>query len=50
VAGRDHGDRPRREAEQVIDDLAREWEGWIDVELLGPVAAYDFVETAKPGS
>lgn len=36
------------EAEQVVDDLARGWEGWIDVELLGPVAAYDFVRTEKP--
>jgi hypothetical protein len=33
------------EVEQVIEDLAREWEGRIDVQLLGPMAAYDFAET-----
>jgi hypothetical protein len=34
-----------REVERVIEDLAREWEGRIDVRLLGPMAAYDFVRT-----
>src|SRR5215467_5069397 len=34
-----------REVERVVEDLAREWEGRIDVRLLGPVAAYDFVMT-----
>jgi hypothetical protein len=29
--------------ERVIGDLARDWEGWIEVRLLGPMAAYDFV-------
>jgi len=41
------------EAEQVIDELAREWEGRIEIQLLGPMAAYDFVDTGKlfpPGS
>ena len=33
------------EVERVIEDLAREWEGRIDVRLLGPMAAYDFVRT-----
>ena len=31
-----------REVERVIEDLARAWEGRIDVQLLGPMAAYDF--------
>jgi hypothetical protein len=37
-----------REVERVIEDLAREWEGRIDVQLLGPMAAYDFAEAAQP--
>ena len=37
------------EVEHVIEDLARGWEGRIEVQLLGPMAAYDFVVgTAKP--
>lgn len=35
------------EMERVIEDLAREWDGWIDVQLIGPMAAYDFTGTAK---
>jgi hypothetical protein len=35
--------------DRVIEDLAREWEGRIDVQLLGPMAAYDFAGTAEPG-
>ena len=38
------------EVEQVIEDLAHEWEGRIDVQLLGPMAAYDFTRTAQPES
>jgi hypothetical protein len=34
-----------REVELVIEDLAREWAGRIEVRLLGPMAAYDFVMT-----
>jgi gas vesicle protein GvpL/GvpF len=33
------------EVERVIEDLAGEWEGRIEVRLLGPMAAYDFVIT-----
>lgn len=33
------------EMERVVDDLAREWEGRIEVRLLGPMAAYDFMKT-----
>lgn len=32
------------EVERVVEDLAREWEGRIDIQLLGPMAAYDFVD------
>jgi len=42
----DHGP----EVERVIEDLAHEWEGRIDVQLLGPMAAYDFTGTAQPES
>jgi Gas vesicle synthesis protein GvpL/GvpF/Lsr2 len=37
-----------REVERVTKDLAREWAGRIDLQLLGPMAAYDFAETAQP--
>jgi hypothetical protein len=36
--------------EQVIDDLARDWAGRIEVRLLGPMAAYDFVGATEPES
>jgi Gas vesicle synthesis protein GvpL/GvpF/Lsr2 len=38
------------EVERVIEDLAREWEGRIDLQLLGPMAAYDFTRTTQPVS
>ena len=38
------------EVERMIEDLARDWEGRIDVQLLGPMAAYDFAGTAQPES
>jgi hypothetical protein len=38
------------EVERVIEELAREWEGRIDIQLLGPMAAYDFAGTAEPES
>jgi hypothetical protein len=38
------------EVERVIEDLAHEWQGRIDVQLLGPMAAYDFAGTAQPES
>jgi Gas vesicle synthesis protein GvpL/GvpF len=38
------------EVDRIIEDLAREWEGWIAVHLLGPMAAYDFAGTAQPES
>lgn len=38
------------EVERVVEALARDWEGRIDVQLLGPMAAYDFAGTALPES
>jgi gas vesicle protein GvpL/GvpF/Lsr2 protein len=38
------------EVERVIEDLAHEWEGRIDVQLLGPMAAYDFAGTVQSES
>jgi hypothetical protein len=35
-----------RHIERVIKDLARRWEGRIEIQLLGPMAAYDFAGTA----
>jgi hypothetical protein len=34
--------------EQAIEDLARGWDGRIEVRLLGPMAAYDFAGTLVP--
>ena len=34
--------------EAAVGKLAQEWEGRADVRLLGPLAAYDFVVTARP--
>ena len=34
-----------RDVERVVDDLGREWAGRIEIRLLGPMAAYDFVMT-----
>ena len=36
------------EMEQVVEDLAHDWEGRVEVRLLGPMAAYDFVGSALP--
>ncbi|MEU4675300.1 GvpL/GvpF family gas vesicle protein [Amycolatopsis sp. NPDC023774] len=36
------------ELEAVIDQLAQEWQGRVEVRLLGPLAAYDFVVTRIP--
>jgi hypothetical protein len=33
----------------ALEELAREWEGRVRLRLLGPLAAYDFVATLKPG-
>jgi Gas vesicle synthesis protein GvpL/GvpF len=36
------------EMEQTIEDLARDWGERIELRLLGPMAAYDFVGTPEP--
>ncbi|MBO0819648.1 MAG: GvpL/GvpF family gas vesicle protein [Nocardiopsaceae bacterium] len=36
------------ELERALDKLARDWEGRIELRLLGPLAAYDFVGAAQP--
>lgn len=38
------------EMEQALEDLARGWDGRVEVRLLGPMAAYDFVATPVPGA
>lgn len=35
--------------EAAVEELARDWEGRVEVRLLGPLAAYDFVVTQRPG-
>ncbi|WP_020658735.1 GvpL/GvpF family gas vesicle protein [Amycolatopsis benzoatilytica] len=36
------------ELEEAVGELANEWEGRVQVRLLGPLAAYDFVVTRTP--
>jgi hypothetical protein len=38
-----------KEMEKVVEDLARKWEGRVELRVLGPMAAYDFVGTTQPG-
>jgi hypothetical protein len=38
-----------KELAQVIDGLARAWAGRVELRLLGPMAAYDFVGSTQPG-
>jgi len=33
--------------ERVIENLAHDWQGWIEVRLIGPMAAYDFVGSTE---
>jgi len=35
--------------DQVIEGLAKTWAGRVELRLLGPMAAYDFVGTTEPG-
>ena len=37
-----------KDIEQVIDDLADNWDGRVELRLLGPMAAYDFVGNIEP--
>lgn len=36
------------ELDQVVEDLARQWDGRIELRLQGPMAAYDFVGSMLP--
>ena len=38
----------QEELEQALSELAREWEDRVTLQLLGPMAAYDFVATLAP--
>ncbi|MBC2638223.1 MULTISPECIES: GvpL/GvpF family gas vesicle protein [unclassified Rhodococcus (in: high G+C Gram-positive bacteria)] len=38
----------QEELEEVVGQLAENWEGRVEIKLLGPQAAYDFVVTQKP--
>ncbi|MBV6760740.1 GvpL/GvpF family gas vesicle protein [Rhodococcus opacus] len=38
----------QEELEEAVEALAKEWDGRVDMRLLGPMAAYDFVVTRKP--
>jgi len=40
----------RKGMKKAVQDLATKWEGRADVRLLGPMAAYDFVTSSRPGS
>ncbi|NBH01747.1 GvpL/GvpF family gas vesicle protein [Amycolatopsis sp. SID8362] len=35
--------------EAAVEELAQDWRGRVEVRLLGPLAAYDFVVTQRPG-
>ncbi|MFX1759016.1 MULTISPECIES: GvpL/GvpF family gas vesicle protein [Rhodococcus] len=37
------------ELEQILRELGQEWEDRVDISLLGPMAAYDFVAKSDPG-
>ncbi len=38
----------QEELEKAVGELAEQWDGRVDMRLLGPLAAYDFVVTQKP--
>jgi hypothetical protein len=38
----------QNDIERVVENLARDWEGRIEVQLLGPMAAYDFTAAPTP--
>jgi hypothetical protein len=39
----------QEQLQKVVDKLAKNWKGRIELRVLGPMAAYDFVATAQPG-
>lgn len=38
-----------KDIEDVVNDLGAKWEGRVQLRLLGPMAAYDFVGATEPG-
>jgi hypothetical protein len=38
-----------QDMEKAVEALARKWEGHVELHVLGPMAAYDFVGTTQPG-
>ncbi|WP_197320004.1 GvpL/GvpF family gas vesicle protein [Saccharomonospora sp. NB11] len=38
----------QRDLEDVVDDLARQWDERVELKLTGPLAPYDFVHTTRP--
>jgi len=38
-----------QEMEKAVGDLMEKWEGRVELRVLGPMAAYDFVGTTEPG-
>jgi hypothetical protein len=38
-----------KEIEDVVKDLGEKWDGRVELRLLGPMAAYDFVGATEPG-
>jgi Gas vesicle synthesis protein GvpL/GvpF len=38
-----------KDIERVVKDLDAKWEGRVELRLLGPMAAYDFVGATEPG-
>jgi Gas vesicle synthesis protein GvpL/GvpF len=38
----------QKHLQRVLDELAKTWKGRVELRVLGPMAAYDFVVTAEP--
>jgi hypothetical protein len=38
-----------QDMDKAVEDLARKWAGRVELSVLGPMAAYDFVGTTQPG-
>lgn len=38
----------QQELQSIVDDLSENWQGRVELRLLGPLAAYDFVVARKP--
>jgi len=38
----------QEELQSIVDDLSENWQGRVELRLLGPLAAYDFVVARKP--